>query len=244
MQMPWFRQAAGREAHASVVEPVVRNGQTVLNLVVTLRPAELQRIIDRQRLPPEWVGSLLDSQATVVARHPGGVAQAGRSATPDVVERVGLRRDGLIESVSLDGVHTVAYLITLDSGWSFITAMPRARFIGQMPSAVLQVALGALTLVTLAVASEAGGARLRGAAQALRARRLAGRAGHGARGPGAPLSWPPGPAGSAELRAGPALPLAPSCRPRHLGRRTTRPTRATLRKRPAPPPRGSGRCRR
>ncbi|MDO9095171.1 MAG: response regulator [Rubrivivax sp.] len=142
----------GREAHASVVEPVVRSGQTVLNLVLTLRPAELQRIIDRQRLPPEWVGTVLDSRATVVARHPGGVAQAGRSATPDVVERVALRQDGLIESVSLDGVHTVAYLSTVDSGWSFITAMPRARFMGQMSSAVLHVALVALTLVTLAVA--------------------------------------------------------------------------------------------
>ena len=147
-----LQMGEGQDPHASLVEPVSRNGQTVLNLVFALRPVELQRIIDRQRLPPDWVGTVLDSRATVVARHPGGVAHAGRPAASDVVARVGQRQNGLFESVSLDGVRTTAYLSTLDNGWSFVTAMPRTQFKGQLNAAVLKIVLGALALITLTVA--------------------------------------------------------------------------------------------
>ncbi len=138
-------------AHASLVEPVKRRGRTLLNLVVTLRPSELQHIVDGQRLPREWVGAVVDNRGVVVARHPGGSAYLGRMATADLRAALAVASEGLFQSVSLDGRRTTGYYSTSPRGWTFVTAMPRDQFAGELPSAVLQVSLGSLALLALAV---------------------------------------------------------------------------------------------
>jgi signal transduction histidine kinase len=146
----WPLQRADQPAlaHAAVVEPVLRNGSApLMSLKVTLRPAELQRIIDRQRLPPDWIGALVDSRGQVVARHPGGSAYMGRGATPDLMAAVARSSEGLVELVSLDGRRTTAYFNTSPRGWTYVTAMPREQFAGVLPSAVRQVALASLLLL-------------------------------------------------------------------------------------------------
>lgn len=145
------RGDADPDAHAAVVEPVQRNGGTVLNLVVTLRPSELQRIIDGQNLPEGWVGTVLDDLGTVVARHPGGSANIGRQVTSDLRARLAADTEGLFESVSLDGRSTTGYFSTSPQGWTYISAMPREQFAGLLPHSVLQIAVGALVLLGLAM---------------------------------------------------------------------------------------------
>ena len=141
----------GGQAHAALVAPVVRQGRLLLNLVVTLRPAELQRIIDRQSLPSDWVASVLDNRGVVMARHPGGSAYVGRSATPDLVAAIARSREGLVESVTLDGMRAKAFFNTGPGGWTFVTGMPSEQFAGSMPTAVRQVMVGAALLLALAV---------------------------------------------------------------------------------------------
>ena len=138
-------------AYAAVVEPVRRHNRVLLNLQLTMRPAELQRIIDRQHLPAGWTGVILDSSGRVVGRQPGGSSYVGRPATPDVRAALAADTEGLFHSVTLDGVHTTAYRHTQANGWSFITGMPRAEFAGQLPASVVQVALGSMALLGLAV---------------------------------------------------------------------------------------------
>jgi len=137
--------------YAAIVQPVQRNGRTLLNVTVTILPEELQRIIDAQHLPADWVGAVLDGRGTVVARHPGGTAFAGSSATPDLKEQLAMRLDGRFNSVSLDGNRVVGYFSTSSQGWTYVTAMPAAQFSGRLPTAVLQVSLGALALLGVAV---------------------------------------------------------------------------------------------
>ena len=140
------------KAYAAVVQPVVRRGRLALNLVVTMRPVELQRIIDAQALPRGWVGTVLDNRGTVVARQPGADSYIGRSATPDLRQRLTAGTEGLFESVSLDGHRTAGYYSTSAHGWTYLTAMPREQFAGLVPAAVLQVIVGSLLLLALAVA--------------------------------------------------------------------------------------------
>lgn len=137
--------------HARVVQPVLRDGRVVANLEMTILPSELQRIIDRQNLPPGWLGTILDADALVVARHPGGVQHAGRRATPDMVERLMREREGFFDSVSLDGVPVRGFFSKSARGWIYMTAMPRPAIAGSLPPAVLQLAAGALLLLALAV---------------------------------------------------------------------------------------------
>jgi signal transduction histidine kinase/ActR/RegA family two-component response regulator len=143
--------ATPEQAHAAVVEPVNREGRTVLNIAITIRPSELQRIIDAQNLPDGWVATVLDSRGRVVARYPAGEAYIGREATADLREHLAAGREGLFESVSLDGQHTTGYFSTTAQGWTYLSAMPRKQFAGLLPRSVLQLSLGALVLLGLAV---------------------------------------------------------------------------------------------
>jgi len=139
------------QAHAAIVEPVQREGRTLLNLAVTIRPSELQRIVDAQRLPESWFGTVLDSRARVVARHPGGDRMIGREATADLRAHLIAKTEGLFESVSLDGRRTTGFYSTTAQGWTYLVAMPRDEFAGLLPRSVMQVGLGALLLLGLAV---------------------------------------------------------------------------------------------
>ena len=144
-------EAAGTEAHASVVEPVERDGRVLLNVSVALRPRALQRIVDAQKLPADWVGTVMDDRGIVIARHPGGGSNIGRQATADLRARMVAAKEGLFESVSLDGRHATGYYSTSTRGWSYISAMPREQYRGLSQRAVWQVGLGVLVLVALAV---------------------------------------------------------------------------------------------
>ncbi|HEY6086791.1 MAG TPA: hypothetical protein VIV84_03545, partial [Burkholderiaceae bacterium] len=138
-------------AHAAIVQPVQRNGQTLLNVVVTLRAAELQRIIDAQALPEGWVGTVLDDRGTVVARHPGGEAFVGRSATDNLKQSLRTSREAFFSSASLEGVPMVGYFRTSARGWTYVAAMPQSQFDGYVPHAAVQVVTGAALLLALAV---------------------------------------------------------------------------------------------
>ena len=148
-----LQPSAGGGSHAEIVEPVQRGGRTLLNVVVTIRPAELQRIVDAQALPAGWVGSVLDSRGMVVARQPGGVAYTGRLAPPDLRQQLKQRSEALLDSVSFDGAPLTAYFSTSPQGWTFVTAMPRMQRAGSsLSSAVLRISMAALLLLSLALA--------------------------------------------------------------------------------------------
>ena len=140
------------EPHAAWVEPVTRDGRLLYNLVVTVRPSELQRIVQTHARDQGWIGTVMDSSGSIVARLPGGTAFIGRKASADVRARMASAKEGAFQSVSLDGVPTAGYFSTSALGWTFVSAMPRQEFAGRMPHAVQRVVVGALVLLALAVA--------------------------------------------------------------------------------------------
>ncbi|KQW52023.1 hypothetical protein ASD88_05345 [Pelomonas sp. Root662] len=152
MPLATARPGEPLELHAAWVEPVTRDGHLVYNLVVTVRPSELQRVVQAQAPRPGWIGSVVDSSGRLVARLPGGTAYVGREASPDIRQRMAEASEGRFESVSLDGVPTTGYYSTSPLGWSYVSAMPRPQFAGRLPEAVQRVIVGALVLLGLAMA--------------------------------------------------------------------------------------------
>jgi signal transduction histidine kinase/ActR/RegA family two-component response regulator len=146
------RPGEAQEPHAAWVEPVTRDGRLLYNLVVTVRPSELQRIVQAQAPQPGWIGSVLDNSGRLVARLPGGAAYVGREASADVRAHMAKASEGAFESVSLDGVPTTGYFSTSQLGWSYVSAMPRPQFPAGIPPAVQRVIVGSLLLLALAMA--------------------------------------------------------------------------------------------
>jgi signal transduction histidine kinase/ActR/RegA family two-component response regulator len=144
--------SAAEPRHAAWVEPVTRGGRVLYNLVITVRPSELQRLVQAQAPQPGWTGSVMDNTGHVVARLPGGAAFVGRRAKPDLLARMAAASEGLFESVSLDGIPTAGYFSTSAHGWTYVSAMSREQFAGRMPQAVQRVAIGTLVLLALAMA--------------------------------------------------------------------------------------------
>ncbi len=148
-----LRLAGTPDAHAALVQPVIRQGQTLYNLHVSLRPREMQAIIDRQGLPEGWVGAVIDNEGQVVARHPHGERHVGRLATADLRQHMSQATEGLTESVSLDGVRSMAFFSRSPMGWTYVSAMPKAQFAGAASQAVIHIVVGALVLLALSMAA-------------------------------------------------------------------------------------------
>ncbi|HEY1131280.1 MAG TPA: ATP-binding protein [Roseateles sp.] len=141
-----------QDLYAAWVEPVTREGRLVYNLVVAVRPSELQRVVQAQTAYPGAIGTVMDSNGRLVARLPGGAAFTGRKGSAHLLQRMAAAREGAFQSVSLDGVPTAGYFSTSPLGWSYVSAMPREEFAGRMPQAVQRVVIGALVLLALAMA--------------------------------------------------------------------------------------------
>ena len=90
----------GGGMRAAVVQPVRRDGRTLLNLTLTILPQELQALIDHQILPTEAVATILDPRGLVVARHPGGAQYVGRVASPDMLARFRAHDESIFQSIS------------------------------------------------------------------------------------------------------------------------------------------------
>jgi len=138
--------------HAAIVVPVQRDDVTVYELVITVLPIELQRVIDAQAHTPGSVGAVLDGQGTLVARYPGGATYVGRPATADLLQHLQDRSEALFQSVSLDGQPTTVFFARAPMGWTYVLGMPVEVFAGRLPDAAVRIGVGALLLLGLAVA--------------------------------------------------------------------------------------------
>ena len=133
--------------------PVIRNGKAVMNVSLTVLPSELKSLVDSQQMPASWVTGVIDTSGTMVARNRDFARWVGQPATQDMRSRLAGDSEGFFESVSLDGVPTVAFFSKSQSyGWAFVIAVPRDTFGNSLRRSVLEVGVGTLALLALAIA--------------------------------------------------------------------------------------------
>ncbi|HUP09422.1 MAG TPA: response regulator [Caldimonas sp.] len=146
------RSAASGDFAATVQAPVIRNGVSSLNVGVTVRPTDLQRIVDSQRMPEGWTTSIVDSSGTIVARHPNADRWVGQKVRPETLERLQRTGADFFYGTSLDGVPSASFFSKSESyGWAYAIAVPRDAFGSSLRQSVVQVAVGTLAMLALAV---------------------------------------------------------------------------------------------
>ncbi|HEV2568214.1 sensor histidine kinase [Sphingomonas sp.] len=107
--------------------PVRRGGRVDHHLSVVFKPSFLQRILDRQRIPRSRFATIIDSSGTVVWRSAAPERFVGKPATADLRAALARSGEGVKDSVSLEGIPTVASFSRSASGYSFIVAVPREQ---------------------------------------------------------------------------------------------------------------------
>ncbi|HZZ37260.1 MAG TPA: response regulator [Caulobacteraceae bacterium] len=108
---------------------VRRRGQPAHMLSLLMDPAIQARLLADQKLPPGWIGGLLDHRGVSIARSPTILRYVGQPGAPDLVARVLRGDEGVMQSTTRDGQRMVAaYARTPSSGWTAVVAAPRAEF--------------------------------------------------------------------------------------------------------------------
>jgi signal transduction histidine kinase/CheY-like chemotaxis protein len=158
--------------------PVLRDGAVRYVLTAAVKPDAFVEVLQRQRLPPDWVVSVFDGKAQRVARsrrHAEFLMQPPAPSLADMIRRTqGDEGSGLTEALEGDAIYT-AFTRSRATGWIVAIGIPRAAvdagiwksFAAYGGGLLLSLAIGALAAVLVGRGIAEPMARLRAAAQAL-----------------------------------------------------------------------------
>lgn len=152
------------------IDVPVFSGSTMTHLLsIGLDLQQLNRILAAQRLPPDWVGSIVDRSGTNVARSRASQEYAGTRASPQTLAPILAATEGTFEWRTREGVPSLfVFSRSPLSNWSVVVAIPLDSVQAELWRNLALLGLGATTLLTLGGALAWGlGGRVSGSVRAL-----------------------------------------------------------------------------
>jgi signal transduction histidine kinase len=147
----YFAPIGQRLSYALQV-PVLRDGQVVAHLVMGSFADSLQKALQDQRLPKAWNASIIDRKGVIVARRIAPEQFVGKPATSDFLAQLRARREGVFETVRLDGVKTFTAFTPIEgTGWTFAVSMPKSEIDTQIMAALNVTVMLTTVLLVLAM---------------------------------------------------------------------------------------------
>jgi signal transduction histidine kinase/ActR/RegA family two-component response regulator len=166
----------GGQAAVPVRVPVLRDGEVRYVLTAALKPGSLVQVLNRQRIPPDWVVSVFDARNARVARSRQHETFLNQPPAPSLEKLMQQGDEGAGMTYVLEGeqVYT-AFSRSRASGWTVAIGIPRSTVeAGAMRSLavygggiLLSIAFGVVAALFIGRGITAPMAWLRAAAQAL-----------------------------------------------------------------------------
>ena len=117
----------------SIDVPVWRDSKVIYDLSVGFLPERLGRILTEQGLPPDRIVAVFDTQGVTVARTRSPEQFVGRKGTADLIQQIQKSTEGVIESVTLEGIPVItAFHRSATTGWAVGMGTPRARILTEL----------------------------------------------------------------------------------------------------------------
>jgi signal transduction histidine kinase/ActR/RegA family two-component response regulator len=154
---PLARDAVSGRHEFGARVPVVRFGAVKYVLSVTIDPRKIRAMLDAQRLPPDWVGVVIDQERHVVAQTNAPESALGQPA-PEVL-RPALEGpgEGWFQSIAPDaGELYTASNRSGFSGWTVAMSMPAAAVEAGLGKAAWTTSLGVIVALAAALLLAAG----------------------------------------------------------------------------------------
>jgi two-component sensor histidine kinase/PAS domain-containing protein len=108
--------------------PVILDERVAYILSLAITPDVFQAIIRDQRIASEWNAAVLDRSKTLVARSRLPERYVGKPASPYVQEALAASQEGILQSVTLDGIPVRTYFSQSPVyGWSFVISIPETE---------------------------------------------------------------------------------------------------------------------
>jgi len=122
-----FVDEAARRLLVAIDVPVRLDDRVAYALAMAVFPERLAEVLKYQKIQPDWVVAILDSQGTIVARNRAAERFIGQKDAPALVERMAQAAEGRIETHTLEGVPVVAvFSRSAMSRWSVAIGIPRS----------------------------------------------------------------------------------------------------------------------
>ena len=128
--------------------PVRRGDRVAFALAMGVFPERLGQILARQKIPPDWVVSIFDSQGTIVARTRAAEQFVGQKGAPALVQRMAQVAEGRVETSTLEGIPVVAFFSrSAVSHWSVAIGIPHSFFASALWTPISWIIAGAVVLL-------------------------------------------------------------------------------------------------
>ena len=117
----------------SVDVPVFRDGRVIYDLALGVSLDRFSKILLHQQLPPEWLGTMFDSNQVVVARTRAANQFVGRKGSPALFEQMGDKAEGRAEFVNLEGTRMFdSFSRSRTSGWTVVIGVPKTMMMAEI----------------------------------------------------------------------------------------------------------------
>ncbi|WP_082554689.1 HWE histidine kinase domain-containing protein [Caulobacter sp. Root1455] len=146
------KQADPVPPFVSIDMPVIVDGK-LYDLAYQQSPKAFSSIFAAQTIPPSWTASIVDREASIVARSKNVDRFLGRKVTEDIRKVMAHGNEGVTLSHTLDGTPSLsAFSRSSTSGWSFIVGVPRTELSRANWSSVGWLTAASLLLLVIGAA--------------------------------------------------------------------------------------------
>ena len=133
--------------------PILRDGQAIYVLTALVDPAALLALLSPQRLPPDWVGVVLDANQRIVARTVAPETTVGRPASASLRAALARGNEGWFQGSTIEGAQVYTpFSRSPVSGWTVAVGIPSTAVEAAATWTVWLLACGTLVAVGTAFA--------------------------------------------------------------------------------------------
>jgi signal transduction histidine kinase/ActR/RegA family two-component response regulator len=153
-----FYDPLTKQHHFAVRVAVARDGVVKYVLSASVKPQAISRLLSAQRLPPHWVGVVLDGNDRIVARTVDSERTLGELASQSLRAALAHASEGWFHGSTIEGVEVYTpYNRSAWSGWSLALGIPTSAVVASarnttwFMTAGLLLAAGVALLLALAL---------------------------------------------------------------------------------------------
>ena len=123
--------SGGLEGRVQIFVPVIREDKVIYVLTAGLGRDVFAAILLRQKIPADWVGTIIDDRKVVVARTLAPESEVGKPVGPLLQHSVSANAEEIITGDTREGVFSYAAVSTLPYfGWSVALIVPATQVSG------------------------------------------------------------------------------------------------------------------
>ncbi|HEX8403181.1 MAG TPA: response regulator [Duganella sp.] len=128
--------------------PVLRDGKVLYVISAAFVPERLGQVLKEQRLPPDRVIAIIDSQGVIVARTHEAARFVGHKAAPMLLAKLPFKMEDAIEAITLEGIPVYSMYSRLPtSGWTVVVGVPRGVVFSEMFESIKWIAAFLIALL-------------------------------------------------------------------------------------------------